>query len=341
MEGGEGSRLDNKGPGEGKASEKDRQESSISAPEVIPEKTDRAFREKGFQESMERNKTVKSSVKRCHSDDKGHKTDGDTKEADDNRDNGMNQSMQACNVDQQKGIEYVKKKSNADITILCSSFIHDILTKVAGIHQSHIVKIVEDPRDAKELFHRHCSPDITCYAKGQEKQATGTSSSLDGDMPLENDTSNSPGISKKDRSKKDRSSFMSWMPETFQITRLTGRFTIKVSHLMKPLRLKKENGKRLELSRKTVGLEAPARVPVPLLRDLDVKAIILRRENPASPRSNKRRRQQSSYSEEEQDSPERFFFKRHHNKMKHLPGSPKSPHDYMSRVFKVPNSNNE
>ena len=43
-----------KGNGVDKASEKDRQESSISAPEVIPEKPDRTFRGKGFQESIQR-----------------------------------------------------------------------------------------------------------------------------------------------------------------------------------------------------------------------------------------------------------------------------------------------
>ena len=57
------------------------------------------------------------------------------------------------------------------------------------------------PTDAKEPFHRNCSTDTTCYTKGHNKQAMGTSravipsnSSFDGDLPMEKDTSYSPRI---------------------------------------------------------------------------------------------------------------------------------------------------
>ena len=208
----------------------------------------------------------------------------------------MNQSKQDCNVDQEKGKEDVKKKSNTDLTISSSSFIHDISTKVAGIHQSHTVKTV-DPRNANEPFHRNYSPEITSYTKGQDEQATGTSvavipssSSFDGDMPMENETSNSPGISRQqveegqvaldviDIDVRDISNNEAkWGEEIYDqgfSSRGSSSGKILRKYLMKPLSPKKENGDGLKLSRNTIGLVAPAHVPVPLLRDLDVKAMI-------------------------------------------------------------------
>ena len=374
LEGGEGNRLDDKGHGEGKASEKDRQESSICAPEVMSEETDRAFRGKGFQESMERNKTVKSSVKRCHSDDKGHKTDGDTKEADDDTEDGVNQSKQDCNVDQEKGKEGVKKKSNADLTISSSSFIHDISTKIAGIHQSHTVKMVGDPRNAKEPFHRNCSPDITSYTKGQDEQATGpsvavipSSSSFDGDMPMENDTSNSPGISRQQVEEgqvtldvidvRDMSNNEAEWGEEIYDQSFSSRGSSSGEDLeeisdetSKPKKGKWRWSKTIKKYHRISSASSCSSTPSERSgrQSNDWLKSSPRRENPASPKSHKRRRnkkQQSSYSEDEEDSPERFF-KRHHKKMKsllpkHLPGSPKSFGDYLTRVFKVPNSHNE
>ena len=120
---------------------------------------------------------MKSSVKRCHSEDKGHKTDRDTKEAVDDIKDGVHRSKQDNNVDQEKGKEDVKKKSNAEPTFSSSSF-------------SRAAKTVGDPTDAKEPFHRNCFAHTTCYTKGHDEQAMGTSaavipsnSSFDGDMP--------------------------------------------------------------------------------------------------------------------------------------------------------------
>jgi len=167
--------------------------------ELSQKKTDRAFREKGFQEKIVKNKTVNSSVKRRHSDDNGHKTDGATKETVDDIKDGANQSKQDSNVDQKKEKEHVKKKSDAEPAFSSSSFIHNIATKVVGIHQSHAVKTVGDPTDTKEPFHRNCSAETTCYTKGHDEQAMETSeivipsnSSFDGDMPMKKDTTNSP-----------------------------------------------------------------------------------------------------------------------------------------------------
>ena len=372
VEDGEGSRLGDKTNEEGKISEKHRKESSIFAPEVTPEKTDLAFCGKGFQESIEKNKTVKSSVKRRHSEDEGHKTDGDTKEADDDIKDGVNQSKQDSSVDQEKGKEDVKKKSNTEPISSSSSFIHNISTKVAGIHQSHTAKTVGDAGDAKETFHGNCSPDTTCYTKGQDEQAMGTSeaaypsnSSFDGDMSIENDTSNSPGICRQRfeeeqvapsvRDVRDISNNEAEWGEEIYDQGFSSRGSSSgeecdetSDETSKP---KKENWRRSKTIKKHHRISSSSSCSPERSgrrQSNDGLKSSPRRKNPASPKYHKRQRsekQKSRYSEDEGDSPERFF-KRHHKKMKsllpkHLPGSPKSFHDYLSRVLKVPNSHNE
>ena len=314
---------------------------------------------------------MQSSVKRCHSDDKGHKTDGDTKQADNDIKDGVNQSKQDSSVDQEKGKEDVKKKSNAEPISSSSSLIHNISTKVAGIHQSHTVKTVGDPGDAEETFHRNCSPDTTCYTKVQDEQAMGTSvaafpsnSSFDGDMPIEKDTSNSPGICRQQveegqvapnvRDVRDVSNNEAEWGEEIYDQGFSSRgsssreeFDETSDETSKPKNEKWRWSKTIKKHHRISSSSScsPERSGRQSNDGLESSP---RGKNPASPKCHKRQRsekQQSRYSEDEGDSLERFF-KWHHKKMKslppkHLPGSPKSFHDYLTRVLKVPNSRNE
>ena len=331
MESGEGRRHDN-GNEESKAIEKARQERSLSAPAVIPAEPD--------------NDTVE----------------------------GVNQSMQDCDVDSEEVVEDVQKTSNADLTTLSSFFMQDVSTKGDEIQHSHTLQMVEDPVNAKEPLHGNCFSDIACYTKGEGDKVTGTraaevtsSSSFNGDISMENNKSGSPGIARQQVEEKEAvrtaigvrdnsNNENEWVEEVYH-----QGFSSKGSssgedlqetsdETAQPKDVKRRRLKAIKRYHRISSSSSCSSTPTKRSGRYcnDWLESSPRKKKPAYPESQKQRRSgqhHSSYSDDEEDSPKRFF-ERHHKKLKsllpkHLPGSPKSFHDYLSRLFKVPNSHNE